>query len=310
MVLRNDTPFLLTDKEILNVFPKEDFYVVFGTSHSAGWCDNGVERIMPKEKNWPSRLSKKLGKPVFNLAVGGVTPNIMLEIVSEFAYYYSKQNAKCLGAIIEARATDHSVFIDTGDFIKHGSATNENDLMQSMHHAITLGRDYINQNTIACFYNTNCIARQVNAASYKKYKDITADQAKWLEKTLEYQMLGGYIHFDCLNKVLRMTQILNSHNIPNHVFHWESEKVEAFEKDDTPTLYGLFYKTVNNYAQRGLNFINWQKEKPLSKHSFHMLTEIERRQGIDFLNQNECACQHHNELVSAEAAQILYEEIK
>ena len=36
---------LYTEQEIIDNFPKEDFYVVFGTSFSAGWCDNGSERI-------------------------------------------------------------------------------------------------------------------------------------------------------------------------------------------------------------------------------------------------------------------------
>ena len=47
--------FLLSDKEILDVFPKEDFYVVFGTSHTAGWCERNNERIMSHEHNWCSQ---------------------------------------------------------------------------------------------------------------------------------------------------------------------------------------------------------------------------------------------------------------
>ena len=103
---------LYTEQEIIDNFPKEDFYVVFGTSHSAGWCDNGSERIMSREENWPAQLEKMLNKPVFNLAMGGVTPQLMLEIVCDFLYYYSKQNAKCLGAIIEPRAQDYTVLKD------------------------------------------------------------------------------------------------------------------------------------------------------------------------------------------------------
>ena len=301
--------FLLSDKEILDVFPKEDFYVVFGTSHTAGWCERNNERIMSREHNWCSQLSKKLGKPVFNLALGGNTPDIMLEMVSEFVYYYNKQHAKCLGAIIEARAADHSVFFDDDEFIKTRELKDKHFEIAS-HHAITLGRDYITKNTTSNFYNICNIARQLNGPVATKYKDLTNDQLKWVQKTVEHTMVGAYIHFNCLNKLLRMTQILHAVNIPNYCFYWESEKVEGLNDHETYNMQKLYYSTVNAYSQRGLNFINWQKEKPLNKNSFHMLTEIERRNGIEFLNQNECACQHYNEKVSAEAAQILYEELQ
>ena len=296
-----------TEQEIIDNFPKEDFYVVFGTSHSAGWCDNGVERIMSREKNWPSQLEKMIGKPVFNLSVGGITPQMMLEIVRDFAYYYSKQNSKCLGAFIEPRAVDHSLMLDISEEVAKYPGSKHSIMVK--HHAIACGRDYITKDCVSNYYNVFNVARQLNAARYDKYKDLSKDKINWIKSTVENQMLGSYLHFNCLNLLLRMTQVLHSKNIKNYVFYWESAQPSLDDKKQNEKIQLMFYQTMASYITRGINFIRADDKKYIHKNSFDIVDMILQKTSADFLQSNCCKCMHYNENVSKVAAEIIYEKV-
>jgi len=302
---------LYTEQEILDNFPKEEFYVVFGSSHSAGWCDNGQERIMDRHKNWPTQLEKRLGKPVFNLAMGAVMPQTMLEIVCDFAYYYSKQNKKCLGAFIEPRTYDFCVIKDQSeDYIKDsvvGNMKRQIDMFQ--HHAIALGRDYYTKDNVANFYNVFNIGRQLNAGRYNKYKNLDKHTEDWIMKCVENQFMGGYTHFNCLNLLLRMTQVLHSHSIPNYTFYWEEGEPEFDNKSDSKKIQDLYYNTMSAYINRGINYIRADNETFLHRKSFSIIQMVRNIVGDDFLEENKCKCQHYNTNISKVIADILYEKI-
>lgn len=306
---------LYTEQEILDNFPKEDFYVVFGSSHSAGWCDNrdiGQGRIMDRHKNWPGQLEKRLGKPVFNLAMGGVMPQTMLEIVCDFAYYYSKQNKKCLGAFIEPRAHDFCVVKDETE-LQIGFGTFENSASQIdvlQHHAIALGRDYYTKDTDSNFYNIFKLGRQINAGRYNKYKDIDKNTENWVLGCVENQFSGAVVYFDCLNILLRMTQVLHSHSIPNYTFYWEPGEPYLDNKSKQKKIQHLFYHTMSAYINRGINYVRADNKTFLHMNSFDIIKMVRNRTGEEFLQENKCKCQHYNENVSKVVADILYEEIK
>jgi len=303
---------LYTEQEILDNFPKENFYVVFGSSHSAGWCDNGQERIMDRHKNWPSRLETLLGKPVFNLAMGSVMPQTMLEIVCDFAFYYTKQNKKCLGAFIEPRSQDFSLVKDqSADYLKQaivGDMKRQIDMFQ--HHAIALGRDYYTKDNVANYYNVFQLARQLNAGRYGKYKNIDKNTEDWVLKCVENQFMGGHNYFDCLNILLRMTQVLHSHNIPNYTFYWEEGEPELEDKTQTKQIQDLYYSTMAAYNKRGINYLRADNETFLHRKSFNIIQMVRNIKGNDFLEENKCKCKHYNTNVSKVIADILYEKIK
>ena len=303
---------LYTEKEILDNFPKEDFYVVFGSSHSAGWCDNGQERIMDRHKNWPSRLESLIRKPVFNLAMGAVMPQTMLEIVCDFAYYYTKQNSRCLGAFIEPRTYDFSLVKDRSEeFLKNdvvGDMQRHLEMLQ--HHAIALGRDYYTKDNISNYYNVFQLGRQINAAQYDKYNNLDRHTKDWVIKCVENQYMGAYTYFDCLNILLRITQILHSHKIPNYTFIWEEGEPELESKNDTKKMQYLYYHTMSAYIDRGINFLKADNKPFLHIKSFSIIQMVRNITGDDFLKENMCKCQHYNTNVSKVVADILYEKIK
>lgn len=298
-----------TEQEILDNFPKQDFYVVFGTSHSAGWCDNGVERVMSREKNWPTQLEKMCGKPVFNLSIPGVTPQTMLEMVCEFNYYYHKQNAKCLGAFIEPRAADHSIMLDVSHKVvnqTHG----DKYVRMAKHHVIALGRDYITKDLDSNYYNIFNVARQINGANYQKYKgDLPNETIKWIKDTVVNQMLGSYLHFDSLNLLLRMTQVLHSSGIENHTFYWETHVPELDNDNDTKQIQLMYFNAMSSYINRGINYIRCDDKPYLNKRSFDMIKLIEDKTSYEFLQDNYCKCMHYNEKVHKIAAEIIYEKV-
>ena len=298
-----------TEQEIIDNFPKEDFYVVFGTSHSAGWCDDGTERIMSREKNWPSQLEKMCGKPVFNLSIGGITPQMMLEVVCEFVYYYGKQSSKCLGAFIEPRSADHSVMLDISAEIAN-ETQDDKFVRMAKHHAIACGRDYITKDCISNYYNIFNVARQLNGARYDKYdNDLSNDIQKWIKDTVVYQMLGSYLHFDSLNILLRMTQVLHSNGIKNHTFYWETHVPELDNDKDTKQIQLMYFNAMSSYINRGINYIRCDDKPYLNKRSFDMIKLIEEKTSYDFLQRNYCKCMHYNEQVHKIAAEIIYEKV-
>ena len=307
-----------SEQDILDNFPKEDFYVAFGSSHTAGWCDDGTERIMSREKNWPAQLEKKIGKPVFNLGMGGVMPQTMLEIVCDFLYYYKKQNAKCLGAFIEPRAHDFSLVQDkTLEFLERERKSfrdkdnpTRNEKAALMHHqAIALGRAYYTKNTLGNYYNVFNLGRQLSAGRHEKYDDIDNGVIKWIREVVYYQFMGAHVHFDCLNILLRMTQILGTHSIPNYTFYWECHEPEGETDEDTYNIQYLYYNTMAEYIKRGINYLKADNELRLHKRSFDIIKMVQDRTSKEFLDDNMCKCEHYNENVSAVVADILYEKV-
>ena len=299
-----------SEQDILDNFPKEDFYVVFGSSHSAGWCDNGQERLMAREKNWASQLEKKIGKPVFNLAMGGIMPQTMLEIVCDFVYYYTQQDSKCLGAFIEPRPHDYCVVKDVSHyFLSKNPTIKQRKLNMFKHQAIALGRDYHTKNNLSCYYNVFQVGRQLNAANHIKYKDIDKHTVNWIRSRVEHEFLGARVHFDCLNILLRMTQVLTSHSIPNYTFYWEVHEPDLDDDSATERMQQLYYSTMEEYIKRGINYIRADDEEKLHKRSFDMLKMVRDRKGEQFMKDNICKCEHYNENVSAVVADILYEKV-
>lgn len=61
----------ITTDDIISSFPKKDFILVLGTSHSAGSCQIGDYTKLDKKESWIGVLEQRLQMPIMNLAVPG-----------------------------------------------------------------------------------------------------------------------------------------------------------------------------------------------------------------------------------------------
>lgn len=276
--------------DILSKFPNDDFYVVFGTSHSAGWCNNGKEILMPKENNWPTQFEKLCGIPVLNLAVGGCTHYEMQNMVIDFLYYYKQQSSKCIGAFIEARQNEYQVWIDK----KHATKFDKVKLVPE----ITTGRDYTDSTEHTSFMYQ--VASKETAHLYDNYDEIQ----KWLHDTIEHQLGGMFPYYDSLHVLYNMTKMLNTHDIKNYSFYW----VSSDYTDDLESDYNInSTKTIVELSeQMGINFIKFNSSVNYPFfHNNSALRAVADIKGQDWVLRNTCICHHQNEQFHKEFAQIM-----
>lgn len=279
-----------TEQEILDNFPKEDFYVVFGTSHSAGWCKDANQIIMPNEKNWTKQFQKLSGVPVLNLSVGGCTSYEMQNMVIDFLYYYKQQSSKCIGAFIEARQAEFYVWVDKKDSIKF----NKVNLVPY----ILSGRDYTDSTKHTDFMHS--VADKVNVI----HDNSQGDLKDWLNGFVEHQLGGMYPYYDSLYVLYKITQMLNTYNIKNYSFYWASTHYTGSSDSDHNT--NSEQKLVEISEQMDINFINFNPDSENSFfHNNSAIRAVAEIRGNTWVKNNQCSCHHHNEHFHKELAQII-----
>ena len=276
--------------EILSKFPKEDFYVVFGTSHSAGWCKDDNQIIMPNEKNWTKQFEKLSGVPVLNLAVGGCTAYEMQNMVIDFLYYYKHQPNKCIGAFIEARQSEFFVWIDKKDDINFNKVNLVPDILS--------GREYTDSSKHTDFLHS--VADKENAIHYNKQGDLK----DWLNGFIEHQLGGMYNYYDSLYVLYKMTQMLNTYDIKNYSFYWASSDYNDNPDSDYNT--DSAQKLVEISEQMDINFIKFDPESEDNFfHNNSAIKAVQQIKGNTWIENNTCSCYHQNEHFHKELAQII-----
>lgn len=136
--------------EILEMqFPEEDFILAMGTSHTHGVChrnskDSNIRENMDKIRSskmdekylWTSIASSKIGLPVVNVAVPGMTNNELLDL---FLYAIKSEKFKkhCKMVICECRFMHDMIDVDFWNFISKNKGY---DLTDQLKHLSESGR--------------------------------------------------------------------------------------------------------------------------------------------------------------------------
>lgn len=291
---RNLNKKRLSEEEILDYFPKEDFIVVFGTSNSFGSCVNGDKTDLEYDEIWCNILGKELGYPIFNLSQPGTTNERLIKIISDFTYYYKKQSAKCVLAIGELRFSTFGFLIQNHQYDLYKDTKNEKQLNPAITHTKDIHHGSFD--TIlyyaadgSTYKNSSNISDSFDITSYKRFKPV-------YEYMVDKMYSTDAAHILEYENIFIMQQFLEGLNIPFKWFTWNQKPRESTRLSDE-------IKTL--FEQKGLKESNLLGGRDIGAQ--YMLSMFYSK---EWVRDTECECGHNDENFHRALATLTYGKLK
>jgi hypothetical protein len=287
----------LSDSEILEFFPKEDFIVIFGTSNSYGSCVRNDDVNVGDENIWCSRLGNLLGYPVMNLSKPGVTNDRLIKIIADFKYYYGLQPATCILAIVEVRCKTYSFTIQSEHFSKICESTNDPNINPSIAHTKHINHSSFD-NVLYC--DGNQALYNAKKPHLKEYvnKHMSNENISAFRSAYEF-VLDTYFSKDAntifeYENVFVMEQLFG--DIPFRWFSWNSAP-NSHPYPITKDIRQLFEK-------RGLS------DSCLFDFEVGAQMFFREKYGDAWNRERECDCAHQDAVFHKELSEYFYTELK
>lgn len=216
------------------------YFIVFGTSHTAGACQNGDSKWLEYHEKWASKLEAHLGMPVYNLSRQGTINQRITQILNDVVDEWDL--SKCKGIIIECRLQNHGSAVSLSAFndYKHFPIQTKDHLNRDLYSTMMYGDNDYAFNRFFSVY----AGGKVRKPGYSKGllynafqdKDLIPDQAvkdldNYLEQRSNFYHRTDHQFWDDVNEIRNWRTMCKLAGIPFKWFNWSKVAVDGMLVD-------------------------------------------------------------------------------
>lgn len=289
-------------EEIIDYIPKNDYFVVFGTSHSEGFCSDMPNEELEYQDIWCNKLSKKLNVEVLNLSKAGITNRNILQNMAEYKNLQRKIKSKCIGVIAEVRMGEHVIPLQNQTYVnKEDEFFSQNNLENTYltgtypFHGRPLLEDLTQRMDHFTIYNYNTRGMPEN------YRQTIGDMLNFSDE-LEFQKFFIKMVDNFFKSPLNITSSYNDVFLMKEMFadtvpfYWFSWNLAARQNIRAVELVENMYKNLGLFDTMIIEL--------------GVQEYLELNYSKDWIKQNRCKCDHDKEPVHEVVCNLVHEKIK